>query len=69
MTDKYYQLADYMLNHYDKTSHNDKLVLAKKLKDIYNSGLDTAISLVEEACGDKETMSTLTCGLENSKML
>jgi len=67
-TDRYYQLADYILNHYDKTSDKDKLCLAKKLKDIYNSGLDTAISLVEHAGGDKEDMSILTCGLENSKI-
>ena len=66
--DRYYQLADYILNHYDKTSHKDKLCLAKKLKGIYNSGLDTAVSLVNESCGDKETVSTLTSGLENSRI-
>lgn len=68
MSDKYYQLADYILNHYDKTSHKDKLCLAKKLQDIYNNGLDTAIILVEESCGNEEDISTLTCGLENSKI-
>ena len=67
-TDRYYQLADYILNHYDKTSDKDKLCLAKKLKGIYNSGLDTAVSIVNESCGDKETVSTLTSGLENSRI-
>lgn len=68
MTDYYYQLANYILNHYDKTSHNDKLALAKQLTDIYNSGIDTAIRLTSDSCGDKETIETLVCGLESSKI-
>ena len=29
-----YQLADYILNHYDKNSHKDKLVLGRKLDEL-----------------------------------
>ena len=69
MNDKYYQLADYILNHHDKTSHGDKLCLSKQLSEIYNSGVSTAISLVDETWCDDEIKATLICGLENSKIL
>ena len=67
MTDRYYQEADYILNHYAKTSHMDKICLAKKLNGIYNSGLNTAITIVNEVVDDKEMMEVLVCALENSK--
>ena len=37
---KFYEKADYILNHYDRNSHKDKLTLAKELERIYDDGYD-----------------------------
>jgi hypothetical protein len=73
--DKYYQIADYILNHYNRNSHADKLVLANYLKnclnDRYNDGLKTAIDLIKEnevGYNDYAHIETLICGLTNSKL-
>ena len=69
-----YRLSDYILNHYDRNSHLDKLVLAKDLKkkfDLhYNNGINTAICLLKDTgmYEDANYTETLICGLESSKL-
>jgi iron-sulfur cluster repair protein YtfE (RIC family) len=48
----YYELADYILNHYDKNSLPDKLNLAEKLKQIHNSALDETTKIIEDKLTD-----------------
>jgi hypothetical protein len=49
-SDRCKQLADYILNHYDRNSDMDKICLGKRLiqlqLDAYKSGMTTAAELV-----------------------
>lgn len=42
------QLADYILNHYDKTSEKDKVCLGKKLQQIQDEAIAHGMTLSAE---------------------
>lgn len=53
----------------DKTATEMQDILYKERVESYNSGIDTAISLVTEVLkyDAPELLGTIVCGLENSK--
>ena len=55
----FYQEADYILNHYDRNSHADKLCLAKKIEKLVNDGI------CREREAHQKTRQELATSLEN----
>jgi septal ring factor EnvC (AmiA/AmiB activator) len=54
---RYYQAAGYILNHYDRNSHADKLCLAKKIEQLVS----------DELCLEREETRKLETDLKDAK--